>query len=344
MIYFLFFFILVFFMLLTFRDRKISVFSLFIFILFLIIFVGFRYKVGADWFSYINIFNAVSQGRSSTSIGYRVINILSYKLGYDIIFVNFICAVLLFSCILFFLQKTKYPLINLVVLFPYTIVVIAMNYTKQSVAIGFSMIAIYYLVYKFNNAKFILFLFLAFLFHASAIFLILFLPFVYIKKMKFKSKYFYIIIGLILIFFVYLFKYYFTHLQILYLSNSMFSSGVFVRITIHLLPLLIYAIYRKKYKDLNYEFLDFTSLFILFSIPFSFHFSTLVDRLNLYFIVFDIIVLDRFIYLLKFKSKILFLLFLIVVNFFILYIWYTYSFHAINYWRPYKNYLLDMLL
>lgn len=344
MIYFLTFFTLSFFSFFSLKPNKLSYFMLFAFIVFFSVFVGFRYEIGTDWINYIVMFEFINQNLLSSDFGYKFINILSYKLGYDIIFVNFICAILLFSCILFFLQKTRYPLINLIVLFPYIIIVVAMNYARQSVAIGFAMIGIYYLVYKFNNIKFILFLFLAFLFHKSAIFLILFLPFVYMKKMKFKSKKFYIFIALILIFFAYLFKYYFTHLQTLYFSNTMFSSGVFIRIAIHLLPLFIYVIYRKKYKDLNYEFLDFVSLLILFSIPFSFYFSTLVDRLNLYFIIFDIIILDRFIHLLKFKSKILFLSFLIFINFLIFYVWYSYSFYAINDWKPYKNYLWDVLL
>lgn len=344
MIYFLTFFTLSFFSFFSLKPNKFLNFFLFSFIVFFTLCVGFRYEIGTDWFSYIEMFKYINENIFSSDFGYSIINVLSYKLGYDIIFVNFICSILLFSCILFFLQKTKYPLVNLIVLFPYTIVVVAMNYVRQSVALGFVMLAIYYLVYKFNNFKFILFLFLAFLFHKSAIFLILFLPFTYIKKLQFKRQYFYIFFLIFLLFFIFFFEKNFSKIEF-YLSNdNVLSLGALPRIFIHLLPLFIYVLYRKKYQDLNYEFLDFVSLLILFSIPFSFYFSTLVDRLNLYFIIFDIIILDRFIHLLKFKSKILFLSFLILINFFIFFIWYKYSFYAINDWQPYKNYLWDVLL
>lgn len=343
MIYFSIFCLLSLFSFFSLKPNKVSHFIFLTFILFLLFFVGFRYKIGCDWGNYIVMFDTINKNLTSTDFGYKIINILAYKMDFDIAFVNFLCAILFFCCTFFFLSKMSYPLVGLIILFPYTIVVVAMGYTRQSVAIGLAMIAIYYIVYKFNNLKFILFLFLAFLFHKSSIFLILFLPFLHLKKMKLKSKYFYILIGLSLLIIIYIFKNYYLHIKNIYLSGMVFSAGALPRLFIHLLPVFIYLIYKKKYTNLNINFLNFASLFILFSIPISFFYSTIVDRLILYFIVFDIIILDRFMYCLKFKSKIIFLFFIIVINFLILYIWYNYSFYANTCWKPYQNYLQEIL-
>lgn len=343
MIYFSIFCLLIFFSFFSLKPNKVSHFIFLTFILFLLFFVGFRYEIGCDWDNYVSMFNTINKNLYSTDFGYSIINILAYKMDFDIVFVNFLCAILFFYCVFFFLSKMNYPLVGLIILFPYAIVVVSMGYTRQSVAIGFAMIAIYYIVYRFNSLKFILFLFLAFLFHKSSIFLILFLPFLYLKKMKLKSIYFYIFIGLSLLIIIYIFKKYYLHIQTIYLSNMVFSAGVLPRLIIHLLPITIYFIYKKRYANLNIDFLNFASLFILFSIPISLFYSTIADRLNLYFIVFDIIVLDRFIYCLKFKSKIIFLFFIIVINFLMLYVWYNHSFYADACWKPYQNYLQEML-
>ena len=125
-----------------------------------------------------------------------------------------------------------------------------------------------------------------------------------------------------------------------------YSNGAFIRIAVHIIPLVLYIFMRKDIKNrnnINYILFDELSILIVVAMFSSIFLSTLVDRLGLYFIFFDIVIFSIFIERLEIKLKFTLAFLIIIENFLIFYIWYNYSFYAIHYWQPYKNFFLEML-
>ena len=149
--------------------------------LFLFLFIGFRYNVGVDWYNYLFFYELTKYtDLKSVFLGsdpaYNILNYIGHIFGYqDTFFVNAICSFL----VLFFLIKTALKLENywlvLLIYFPYHLLVVSMNYSRQAVAISISLWAFC----KLLESRFIQFSFLiilATLFHKTAITLLLFLP------------------------------------------------------------------------------------------------------------------------------------------------------------------------
>ena len=116
-----------------------------IFILFFIIIVGFRYKVGSDWNTYNDIFE---QNITSKSYEFGYV----YFIWLSNIFNTQIWGLNLFAALVFFIgyyslfKNEKYFWFSLNLAIPYLIFIVAMGYTRQSISIGFGMFLLYSIV------------------------------------------------------------------------------------------------------------------------------------------------------------------------------------------------------
>ena len=151
-----------------------------------ILFIGLRKDIGVDWDkyqkivsdyqfpSYIEIFKT-----TTTDPLYFVLNKFFQDFDGGIYYVNSFCALIFISSLILFLNDLKRPFLGLSIAFPYLIVVIGSNYTRQSVAIGLSLLTIKFIrKEKFLNAIFVSFFALGF--HISGIFgLLYFIPFLF---------------------------------------------------------------------------------------------------------------------------------------------------------------------
>ncbi len=149
-----------------------SILKSFVFLL-LLIFVGLRHQVGGDWDNYKRIYEFISQNGIDalfyTDPGYSLINLVSSYLGGDIFLVNLISGFIFLMGLFYFISKLPYPSLTIAIANSYLIFIVAMGYTRQSIAIGILMIS--YALY--TNKKYIASLILSFIavfFHKAALF------------------------------------------------------------------------------------------------------------------------------------------------------------------------------
>lgn len=333
-----------------FLDHKelISKVLFFYFFIFLLFFIGLRYQVGGDWDSYLLIYQLHNNLPFKDAIfisdpAYSLLNFVSIKLGFqEIFFVNFICSTLVCLFLyLSFLKLRKYWYC-LLIYFPYHILAVSLGYTRQSVAIA---ISIYSFILLLENKKiaFVFCVLLAALFHSSAIFFIIFLFLNILNENKYL-RLIYSYFSFIIIFFV------------LYLSNKnqlnsyvsseseISSSGVLMRLSAHIIPVFIYFIYRKFLIEKQLSvYLDYVLYLIFICFILSFSFSTLADRLNLYLVVFDLIVVCSLVDVIKTSNRRLLIYSIVAYYSIFIFIWIYYGNYTIEAWLPYRNYLIEFL-
>lgn len=116
--------------------------------IYLTLFLGYRYQIGVDWFTYELIFldnvrapllDALGQGDSA----YSLISWLVGRAGGQIWHVNLICAALFSLGLVTFCRMQPRPGLALLVALPTLIIITAMGYTRQSVSVGCIMLACY---------------------------------------------------------------------------------------------------------------------------------------------------------------------------------------------------------
>ncbi len=331
------------FLLIYFEIKKKLIFKdlLNLYFLFLIIFVGFRYEVGGDFysssmsmlplFSFKDIF-------STLTILNSLLLYISKISTLDIFLYNITAAILFFLCFYKFIKTYEYKTHNFFIAFPVIFLILVMGFTKQSIA--YSLISIGLLHFKDNNYfKTIIYFILSTLFHMSS--LIIFLIFIYKIKIIIK-KYYLIIIP----FFLFVFSIYYEVFLVYYNVWMVYearpvSAGSLFRCIINIPPIIIYLLLRKKIleKNANYNFLDIIIILqiIFIIITVSTNLSALIDRFNIMLSFTQIII-----YSLAFeiKKKYFFEIFaLIYVKYLsILILWLFLSDNSFA-WLPYKNIL-----
>lgn len=138
--------------------------------------IGFRFEVGGDWGNYYRwLLRAAnlnfSDLRASDDLGYWALNILSVKLGLGITGVNTFGAFLFSIGLVVFCRSLPRPWLALACAMPYLVTVVAMGYTRQSIALGLVMIGLVMLGRR-RLVVFVLCMLAGALFHKTAIVLI----------------------------------------------------------------------------------------------------------------------------------------------------------------------------
>lgn len=332
------------------KNKTITKLNFKLFFIFITIFIGLRYEVGGDWWNYLSIYDSFEyqsflQSIFISDVGYSILNFLSVKLEIaDTVLVNFCCA-LIISIFLYlaFIKLEKYWLMMLLY-YPYHLLVVSLGYTRQAVALAIITYAFTCLIDK-RNVKFLLYVLFACLFHKTAIILLMFLPLSFIQKIKQKKFlfYFYCLFSLFII------------LSLVYISmrfgeniytnsdTELSSSGVFMRLSMHFIPIFLYFSYRNKFNQNRMIVLDYFLFMIFLCTILAFSFSTLADRFNLYLIFFDLFIFSFVFNNLKKKNEIFFS-FILFVNFTLyIYIWMSLGEWASKAWIPYQNYISNYL-
>lgn len=308
--------------------------------------IGFRHVVGGDWGGYLRHFQniqfySISETFKRSDPGYYIINWFVSDWGYDIYQVNLVCGALFMIGLIIFAKQQPNPWLAIAVSVPYIIIVVAMGYTRQGVALGFVFSSLVALDKK-HFKQFIILIAFATTFHKSAVLMIGLGVFL---QGKGKS------VRLLAVGFVgfgiwnaFLSNYQ-QGLWKNYVEAEMQSQGALIRVVMNLLPSLIFLLYRKSWKKVytDYTFwlmIAVGSVASMFLVGLA---STAVDRVALYFTPIQVVVYSRLPYLLqdtipKQATTLMILLFYLVV----LYVWLNYATHSI-YWIPYNNILFEGL-
>jgi len=322
----------------------------------LTIFIGLRHQVGGDWGAFLKHFKTLKERSFRDNLltmdpGYVLLEYISYYLGLGIYGVNTLCGIIFLLCFFYFIKTFNIRLpYALLIAYPYLIMVVVNGYSRQGVAIGLGMV-FWALLYKDKVLKSVFFLILSALFHKTALILSL----LYIKNLRLKLRFKYIIsITISCIVFLLFFKFFqdrFEHFINYYFIKKMHSTGAIIRILINILAGMLLVIFSKQYKklydDYNINFLVFIISVAMLCLAIFQKTTTVADRLLLYFYPVQIIIFPRILYLLLHTEKNralapLYLFCLISLYTGILFVWLLFAVHR-NYWIPYDNLLFHLI-
>jgi len=336
------------------NNRKFSNFTGIFIWIFLVIFIGFRFEVGADWFNYkLSVERAEDITYSDLllsafSPGYALLLKICAKYNWGVYGLNIINAGVFSGGLIYFCKKLKDPFLGLIASYPYLIVVVSMGYITQASAIGIILIGLTF--YQNNNTKaFYLSIALATMFHNSA-FLCVLIPLIdRLRLIKRKSS----LISLSLLTFVFAILYirylgdYFASYYNSYFSQQIEAQGGLVKLLVLMMYAITFIVLRNKFQLSKQQKNLLFSLSIL-SISL-FFFSLTIEatvttyRLSLYFYSLQLYVTVYFAYsrFLNISANV-WKFFFYLYNFLFLAIWVLFANHAYA-WIPYKNILLESI-
>jgi hypothetical protein len=309
--------------------------------IFMMVLIGLRYQVGADWPTYEFMFSFAGYADWSRVIahgdpGYQTLNWLVQRAGQGIWLVNLICSII-FTWGLVRLARTQpLPWLAVVIAIPYLVIVVAMGYSRQAVAIGIIMAGLAALANGASIARFAIYVAVAALFHKTAVVV---LPLLVLtgERNRFVNA-LAGVAGFVLLYDVFLAD----DVDLLvknYVGAEYNSQGAAVRVAMNLVPAFIMLVLGKRLKMSVQEMriwraFAWTSVGLLVALLVS-PSSTAVDRIALYMIPLQLIVLPRLVLL--FKSQQAGRLAVILYAAAIQFTWLNFAVHA-QYWVPYHFY------
>lgn len=302
-------------------------------------FIGLRDKVGGDWDAYEIMLDSWRYVDFSNFLLflpeplYAYLNYFSLNLGGGIYAVNFICAVIVIGAFLrFAFLIDANPNLFIFLATPYFLYVVAMGYTRQSVAISLGYLGLGNLM-RGHTKKFYLYVLLAMGFHVSAIFLLI------LGWLKSWKQIFWMVpvIGVVASAGVNspLARY-----GELYLWNSdpLQSNGVWFRLFLLLLGSSVMIWQRKHWKQEArlFALLKIGCALTIILIPVGVLFSTLADRICLYLFFLYLIPMERAIRFSSRWAQGLVVWGVFCANFLCFFVWFGISSFAVTAWIPYR--------
>lgn len=134
--------------------------------------IGFRYQVGGDWGNYLPHYDKEIGRSFSDPItgdpGYVLLNRLMAQLDWKIYGVNLACGLIFTIGLIVFCRGLYRSWLGFALAVPYLVVVVAMGYTRQGVALGLIFLGLAYLE-KGRFIPYMLFIAVAALFHKTAV-------------------------------------------------------------------------------------------------------------------------------------------------------------------------------
>lgn len=321
------------------NERRNATPLFIVFGFFTALFIGLRYEVGADWNTYLDIYNYVShvplsRAVSDGDIAYQTLNWMAAHRHFDFWAVNLFCAAFFTWGLLRFCSVQPNPWIAIAIAIPYIVIVVAMGYTRQATALGFVMAGLGDYIRRENLLRFAAYVLLGALFHSTAV-----VAFILIGLTDRKSRFVNFFLVLALSFFFY--RTFITHsmdrLDRMYLQSGSESQGALIRVLLNVVAGLAFFIFRKRLEFSetekkiwrNFSFASFLALFALTLVSS----STAVDRAAIYLMPLQIAVFSRVAITSGISSILAVLGGFAIVQF----SWLTFADHS-KYWVPYQAY------
>lgn len=260
--------------------------------------IGIRHEVGGDWYTYLTTFTRAENTSIenwkyvSRDIGFALLNITCQRLQLGLVGVNTVSAAILMTGIAAFSQRSEAPWLVFVSATAYLIVVVGMGYTRQSVAVGFELLALIAVMDK-KLLRFVIWIAMAGAFHKSA-FILLSLGIFAIEN---RTQVHYLaLVASACIGLYFLFAAEASGFVKHYVESSRYNStGALVRLAMSAVAGTLLVFFHKQFCDSSTERWLWGSyalgtLFALGLIPFS---STAADRLGIYLIPIQLFVCGR---------------------------------------------------
>lgn len=257
--------------------------------------IGFRFQVGGDWGNYFHYLEAV-QGIELAEVlkmgdpGYQLLNWLSVQLDWGIFGVNLIGGIIFSIGLVVFCRNLPHPWLALAVAVPYVVIVVAMGYSRQGVALGLAMLGLVSLG-RHKTVWFIIWVVLGATFHKTAVLL---LPIAALASTR--NRYWTALwVGAVaLVAYVLLLEEQIESLYTNYLAAEMQSQGALVRLLMNAIPAAILLFWRRRFifteaEAVLWRWLAIISLALLVLLLIS-PSSTVVDRIALYMLPLQLVV------------------------------------------------------
>jgi hypothetical protein len=261
--------------------------------------IGLRYEVGGDWEPYEYIFKraglrTLEQSFVQSDPGYVVLNWMVQQVGAGVWLVNLVCGALTVWGVAALARREPQPWLALLLAIPYLIVVVAMGYTRQAAALGLLMVGLAGLLRTGSIPRLLFWTALAALFHKSAV---ICLPLVAFTGNRGKFVDLALLASAGLGLYTVLLQDSVDLLVKNYLGARYSSAGAAIRISMSLLPSVIFLLFRQRFgfdeaEDKlwrNFSLVAIGAAIALFLSPS----STAVDRVALYLLPIQFIVLAR---------------------------------------------------
>jgi len=317
--------------------------------LFLTLLIGLREQVGGDWLNYFPYLER-SIGLPFAEIfqedepGYGLLNWIGANVGGSVYLVNTACGLIFSIGLLRFCHAQPRPWLALTLAFPYLVVVVAMGYSRQGVAIGLELIALLALE-RDRLLQFLAWIALAATFHRTVLVLLILPAATISPSLRFGQL---IRLGLLAGAGYGLYSavlapdmdYYVQG----YLEAQYQSQGALIRVALCLLPALLFLPNRRRFQ-LPPDSQRIWSLISLMAIAAAIGLvtvasSTAVDRLALYLIPLQLFVGSRLpdtrLWGLPPAS---WTQLLVLFSLAVLLVWLLFAAHS-QHWLPYRNLLL----
>jgi hypothetical protein len=286
--------------------------------------------------SAVDLFKAMSM----TDPLYGAINWMVAQAGGGIWTVNLICAMIFTYGLVSFSRWQPNPPLAMLVAVPYLVVVVAMGYTRQSAALGLVLVAITN-VHRGSIVGAIFALFVAALFHKSSIILVPLFGLT-ASRGRFMNFLMFGLLGIILYF-----MFASSALDKLmnnYVEEQRSSSGAMVRVIMNVLPSMIFLLFRNRFglhskERMLWTIFSISSIASIAAVVYS-PSSTVIDRLSLYLIPIQVLVLSRLplIFGRGGRQSILVVALVVSYSLSVQVVWLVLAGHADN-WIPYRSYL-----
>ena len=320
--------------------------KLFMFGSMLMLLIGFKFEIGADWNAYLHIFDRSSnltyfeiiKGESDLYLSkkdvlYSLINKLSYDLGFGITGVNFLIGMITSYGFIRLVYKENFQFLIIAIFFA-TLLIFNLSANRQALALG-----LVFWAWSLMNGnskrmfKINVLFFIASTIHVSAVFP-WFLTIVSNANVIMVKRYRFLLIIVVMFVSMYL-----TPIVIAKISSFNkynHSYAALVRLFLNTIPAIIFLCNKKrfkKYPDYNLLFLlSLTSIGLFFL---GYFFSTVADRLGYYCTILQPIVLSRFAHFLPSSQRPIYLFILFVLYTLVFYVVMNFSIN-ISSFVPYK--------
>ena len=337
-------------------SRRFDVIKAILAFLILILFIGLRYQTGGDWTNYFDAVLSAYQIPFSEFLSsqnyeplYALLNWIGANIFGGLFLVNSVCASIFSFSLIKFCRRQPDPWLALTLAIPYLVIVVAMGYTRQSVAIAFLMLGLLS-VQLGKNLEYILYIVIASLFHRPALVMMALLVFnSQFELINISTKTLRLVKAVLLVLAGYGFysAYYDDLYSIVKGYEGDYSAyspqGALLRISLTIIFSVIFLVNRKKFSLPYQESEIWTALCRVALLP-AFALAlgilpTLVDRFALYLLPIQLYVGSRIPYTRIFGiSSRDWRIALVSLCFIYLFLWFNYANNSFA-WLPYKNIL-----
>ena len=306
--------------------------------------IGYRFEVGGDWGNYLRhyydtFYLSLSEALSRGDPGHSLLNWISSQQDWGVFGTNLIYGALFSFGLIAFCRNQPRPLLALAVAVPYLVIVLAMGYSRQGVAIGIVMLGFIALAQR-KTLKFVLLIGIAALFHKSAVIL---LPISIITNMLRKPIFTALWVGgtMGLMYLLFLAESADSLIQN-YIVAEYESQGALIRVMMNAVPALLFLLYRRNFNLQTEEkalwtWMSVMALVFILLLAVS-PSSTAVDRMALYFIPIQLYVFSRLPEAVASGQHFKAIRFLVVAYYAaVLFVWLNFATHS-KYWIPYQFY------